>query len=57
MLDDFIRNRISDYFEGHELVEYLRLKTDEIIDAFEAEIEDALEDIVELMDYGTNDQR
>jgi hypothetical protein len=41
--------RIEDFFEGFELVEFLRLPVEEIIERFEDEIEEALDEIEELM--------
>ena len=43
------KKRIADYFESWELAEFLRLPVAELIEAFEGEVEDALEDINELM--------
>lgn len=44
-----VKKRIADYFESWELCEFLRLPIAELIEAFEGEVEDALEDINELM--------
>jgi hypothetical protein len=41
--------RIEDFFEGFELVEFLQLHVSEIIERFEDEIEEALDEIEELM--------
>jgi hypothetical protein len=41
--------RIEDFFEGFELVEFLRLPVSEIIERFEDEVEEALDEIEELM--------
>lgn len=48
-MDKETKERIADYFDAWELVEFLgkRLSTRDIIDAFEDEIEEALEDIEE----------
>jgi hypothetical protein len=43
------KDRLIDFFEGFELVEYLQLKTEDIIDRFEDEIDEAIDDIEELM--------
>lgn len=43
------RDRIEDFFEGFELVEFLQLSVEDIIDAFEDQIEEALDEIEELM--------
>ena len=48
-MDKETKARIADYFEGFELVEYLQIKVGDVIDRFEDEIEEALDDIEELM--------
>lgn len=48
-MDRETRKRIEDFFEATELVDFLQLPVSEIIDHFEAEIEEALDDIEELM--------
>jgi hypothetical protein len=50
-MDEEIKKRIADYFEPHELVEYLKqITTLDIIEAFPEVLEEALDDIEELMD-------
>lgn len=49
LMDRETRKRIEDFFEGFELVEFLQIPVDEIIDRFEDEIEEALDDIEELI--------
>lgn len=53
MLDKETKARLADYFTGAELVEYLEggknISVEDVIEAFEIEIEDALDDIEELM--------
>ena len=53
MLDRETRARIIDYFDPWELVEFLGVKTQDVVEVFEDEIEELLEDIEELM--GLND--
>lgn len=48
-VDEETRKRIEDFFEGFELVEFLQIDVTEVIDAFEDEIEDALDEIEELI--------
>jgi hypothetical protein len=52
-LDKQTKERLSDYFTGAELVEYLeegnQLSVEDVIEVFEDEIADALDDINELM--------
>jgi hypothetical protein len=44
-------NRIADYFEAWELVEYLRerISTRDILDSFPDDIEDVLEELLEFI--------
>lgn len=55
MLDRDTKNRIIDYFDPWDLVEFLGVKTEDIIEAFEVEVEDLLEDIEELMGVNKDD--
>jgi hypothetical protein len=48
-MDTETKRRIEDFFEGFELVEFLRIDVSEIIERFEDEIEEALDEIEELM--------
>lgn len=48
-MDEDQRERIKDFFDGFELVEYLRIPIEDILERFEAEIEEAIDDIEELM--------
>lgn len=50
-MDEEIKGRIADYFDPWELVSFLgkRLSTRDIIDAFEDDIEDSLDDIEKEM--------
>lgn len=48
-MDAETRKRIEDFFEGFELVEFLQLSVSDIIDAFEEEIDEHLEEIEELI--------
>lgn len=48
-MDRETKLRIIDFFEGFELVEFLQLPVDEIIERFEDEVEEALDEIEELM--------
>jgi hypothetical protein len=50
-MDDETKARIADYFDPWDLVQYLNLSTAEIIQAFEDEIADVLEDVEELMEF------
>jgi hypothetical protein len=48
-VDRETKKRIEDFFEGFELVEFLQLPAEEIIERFEDEVEEALDEIEELM--------
>jgi hypothetical protein len=48
-MDRETRKRIEDFFEGFELVEFLQIPVDEIFDAFEEKIEEAIDEIEELI--------
>lgn len=49
MLDKETKTRLAAFFEGFELVEYLQITAEDVIERFEDEIEEALDDIDELM--------
>ena len=49
IMDEELRKAIADYFDPGNLVEFLGLTTDQILEEFNDEVEDALEDIKELM--------
>jgi hypothetical protein len=55
MLDRDTKNRIIDYFDPWDLVEFLGVKTEDIVEAFEVEVEDLLDDIEELMGVTDDD--
>lgn len=48
-ISDDRKDRLSDYFDAHELVSLLGLTTRDIIEAFEGEVEEALDDLEEIM--------
>lgn len=43
------KKRIADYFEAFDLVAFLQVSVEDVIEAFEEDIEEALEEIEELM--------
>lgn len=45
------KKRLADYFEPEELVNYLGLTAEDIIESFSDEVEEALEDLEEIMGY------
>jgi hypothetical protein len=48
-MDKETKQRLADYFDPWDLVEYLGISVEAIVDAFESEIEERLEAIEELM--------
>lgn len=56
MLDRETKNRIIDYFDPWDLVEFLGVKVEDVIEAFEIEIEEALDEVEELMGMNTDEQ-
>lgn len=48
-MDEETKKRIADFFEPWDLAEYLGITTLEIIEAFEDKVEEALDDIEELI--------
>lgn len=43
--------RVADYFEPYDLVQLLGLSAAEIVQAFEDEVRDALEDLEDIMEF------
>lgn len=54
-MDEELKKRLADFFESWELAELLRLDSLALIDAFEDEVEDALDDLEELMGVSNGD--
>jgi hypothetical protein len=50
-MDEELRKAICDYFEVGDFAEYIGVTVDDLIEAFPDEVEDALEDIKELMEW------
>jgi hypothetical protein len=50
-MDKETKDRLADYFDPWDLVEYLGISTMQIIEAFEEEIEAKLDAIEELMEF------
>jgi len=48
-VDTLTKQRIEDFFEATELVDFLQLPVSEVIERFEDEIEEALDEIEELI--------
>lgn len=49
-MDDETKERIADFFDAWDLVAFLQVSTRDIIEAFPEELEEALEDIEDIMD-------
>jgi hypothetical protein len=50
-MDEMLRRAISDYFEAGDFAEYIGVTVDDLITAFPDEVDDALDEIKELMEY------
>lgn len=48
-MDEELRKEVADYFDAYELVELLGIKAEQIIAEFSDEVEDALDDLCEIM--------
>lgn len=48
-MDDELRKAIADYFDAGDFAEFIGVTVEDLIEAFPKEVEDALEDIKELM--------
>lgn len=51
-MDEEFKKRISDYFEGFELVELLGITAEEIIEAFTEKVEEHTTLLEEVTNYG-----
>jgi hypothetical protein len=54
-MDKESKQRIADYFDPWALVEFLGLTAEQVVDAFEDEIEESINDIEEEMGYKHDD--
>lgn len=48
-MDEELRKAIADYFDPGDFAEFIGLTTDQLIEEFNDEVEDALAEITELM--------
>ena len=48
-MDEELRKAIADYFDAGDFAEFIGVSTMDLINAFEDEVEEALEEILELM--------
>lgn len=44
-------NRLMDFFESWELVEFLKIGVEDIVSAFEDEVEDKIDELNEIMGF------
>ena len=50
-MDEMLRRAICDYFEAGDFAEYIGVTVDDLITAFPDEVDDALDELKELMEY------
>lgn len=50
-MDEELRKAICDYFDAGDFAEYIGVTVDDLINAFPDEVEDALDEIKELMEW------
>jgi hypothetical protein len=50
-MDDMLRRAICDYFEAGDFAEYIGITVDDMIEAFPDEVDDALDDLKEIMEW------
>lgn len=48
-MDEELRKEIIDYFDASELVELLGITTEQIVEEFADEVEDAQDDLADIM--------
>ena len=54
-IPEFLK-QVEDFFEPWELVEYLQLSMDDVMDAFEDQVIEAEEDLCEYMNVKSNNE-
>lgn len=50
-MDEMLRRAICDYFEAGDFAEYIGVTVDDLITAFPDEVDDALSEIKELIEW------
>lgn len=50
-MDEMLRKAICDYFEAGDFAEYIGVTVEELLEAFPDQVSEALEDILELMEF------
>ena len=51
-MDEMLRAAICDYFEIGDFAVYIGITVDDLLEAFPDEVDDALTELKELMEYG-----
>lgn len=51
-LEPSLKSAIIDRFEAWELIDFLNITTEEIVELFEEEILENVEDIISILNYG-----
>lgn len=51
-MDEMLRDSMNDFFDVGDFAEYLGISVSDLIAAFPDEVDDALDDLKELMEYG-----
>lgn len=50
-MDEMLRKAICDYFEAGDFAEYIGVTVEDLLEAFPDQVSEALEDILELMEF------
>lgn len=53
MLNKFMKESIADFFDPGDFAEFIGISTEQLIDAFEDEVIEALPDLAEMMGLHT----
>ena len=48
-MDQSLKDKLIDRFESWELIEFLQISIEDVVDIFEAEIEESMDDVLELL--------
>lgn len=56
MLDRETRKRIEDFFTGTELVDFLQIDVEDVVDAFEDTVEELIDEIEEYIGVSKDEE-
>lgn len=56
-MDDNFKKALADFFTAQELVDFLEIPVEDIIELFEEDIKDFEDDLKDEMNYKDNDER